>query len=555
LDVPVISISLNKTTAVIGLGSTDILIPRILPTNATNRAVEWSSGNEAIVEVNEVGQIKGLLLGGPVRITVTTVDGGLEAHCDVTVVLKPVTGVSLNKTSTSLMVGNSEMLIATIEPDDADVMEVTWSSDLPSTVSVEANGRISALAEGTAIITVTTISGGYTANCTVNAIKPTVYEREIFVAGNIEGEPVYWKNGRSIKLVVPADHTAINNAIFVTQTDVYNIGTIFSPDWNRETGTGWCKPALWVNDADPVLYEVEDEDEDNLEGTDVFVDGSDVYVLSQSRTYGYFSRGKYWKNGAINELEAIGWHDFVNRIIVKDGDVYVVGEYSRGSIFDNQPCIWINGAWVELSIVGNPADCEIGNTTSIALAGTDVYVSGILSQGWLIADGSNDRVSTGVFWENGNMVHPKHNDALVAELKERINEKLGYTLEDEDFVVSYSYNDLYFTEAAGIRLIGMMEVRTKRKLQLHSSISVAIDRSIDVDDRVLIDDLLSSEAVAVATINDEAYILCNRQSFSNKLFDYYRSIYIWHQGNLSVIDDGKISATRIAIRDLPTRSR
>lgn len=80
-----------------------------------------------------------------------------------------VTGISINKLETSLEVGSTEKLTATIEPSNATNQNVTWSSNNES-VSVE-NGLITGKCEGTAIITVTKEDGSLEAKCTVEVTK------------------------------------------------------------------------------------------------------------------------------------------------------------------------------------------------------------------------------------------------------------------------------------------------------------------------------------------------------------------------------------------------
>jgi hypothetical protein len=81
-----------------------------------------------------------------------------------------VTGVSLNQTATSLKVGETITLTATVAPANADNKNVRWSSSNESVAIVE-NGKITAKAEGTAVITVTTDDGSKTASCTVTVTK------------------------------------------------------------------------------------------------------------------------------------------------------------------------------------------------------------------------------------------------------------------------------------------------------------------------------------------------------------------------------------------------
>lgn len=82
----------------------------------------------------------------------------------------PVTGVSLNASQGELTVGGKVTLTATVSPGDATNPAVMWSSSAPTVASV-ANGVVTALAAGNAVITVTTVDGGFTAsyNLTVKA--------------------------------------------------------------------------------------------------------------------------------------------------------------------------------------------------------------------------------------------------------------------------------------------------------------------------------------------------------------------------------------------------
>jgi fructan beta-fructosidase len=97
----------------------------------------------------------------------------------------PVTGVTLNKTSTSLSVGNSETLVATVSPSNATNKSVTWSSSNTSVATVNTSGTVTAVGPGSATITVTTIDGGKTATCTVTTTQLD-YVLD-FESGNLQG--------------------------------------------------------------------------------------------------------------------------------------------------------------------------------------------------------------------------------------------------------------------------------------------------------------------------------------------------------------------------------
>ena len=77
-----------------------------------------------------------------------------------------VTGVTLNQSDTSLIVGQTEALSATITKSNASNQQVNWTTSNPYVATVE-NGVVTAVSEGSAVITVTTLDGGYTASCQI----------------------------------------------------------------------------------------------------------------------------------------------------------------------------------------------------------------------------------------------------------------------------------------------------------------------------------------------------------------------------------------------------
>lgn len=138
----------------------------MLPADATNKAVSWSSSNTGVATVDASGVVTAVG-GGTGTITVKTADGGYTASCTVTVTV-PVTGVSLDKSALVINKGNTGSLTATITPADATDKAVTWNSSNTSIATVDSFGHVTAVSYGTATISATTQDGGFASVCTVS---------------------------------------------------------------------------------------------------------------------------------------------------------------------------------------------------------------------------------------------------------------------------------------------------------------------------------------------------------------------------------------------------
>ncbi len=181
--VSVTKVMINKSTLSLEKGQSETLTATVLPENATDRSVSWSSDNESIATVDANGKVTAKA-AGTAHITVTTADGNKTKTCTVTVSAQQqqpttvsVTGVEINKTALPLKVGENQTLTATVSPSNATNKEVGWSSDNESVATVDDDGKVTAKAAGTAVITVTTADGNFKKTCTVtvtaNQQQPT----------------------------------------------------------------------------------------------------------------------------------------------------------------------------------------------------------------------------------------------------------------------------------------------------------------------------------------------------------------------------------------------
>jgi len=114
--------------------------------------------------------------GGPLSGGSSSGGGGGSGGGASTPTTVAVTGVSLNKTSVSLIVGADETLVPTITPANATNKTVSWSSSNYAVATVSNSGVVTGLSVGTASITVTTQDGNKTATCsvTVTAALPKI---------------------------------------------------------------------------------------------------------------------------------------------------------------------------------------------------------------------------------------------------------------------------------------------------------------------------------------------------------------------------------------------
>ncbi|WP_337779859.1 Ig-like domain-containing protein [Prevotellamassilia timonensis] len=170
---PVIGVNVEPRTLTLkSIGATKQLTADVLPENADNRNVKWSSVNTSVCFVMDNGTVVAVSEGSSV-VTATTVDGGFTDFCVVIVKLpvddkRPVTGIRLEQNSVTLSkIGETVKLKATVLPADADNPNIQWESSDRTVCLVINDGTVVAIGAGSAIITATTEDGGFSAQCVV----------------------------------------------------------------------------------------------------------------------------------------------------------------------------------------------------------------------------------------------------------------------------------------------------------------------------------------------------------------------------------------------------
>ena len=176
--VPVASIALSASTLDLDPGNTYLLNCTISPAGATNKVVTWTSSNPAIAAVDANGLVTAKSTGSAV-ITATAQGGtGITATCTVTVgsgsTSVSVTGVAISENTATLTVGETKLLTASVQPANASIQGVTWTTSSPAVASVSAGGLVTALSPGNVTITATTADGNFQAICTVTVNAATI---------------------------------------------------------------------------------------------------------------------------------------------------------------------------------------------------------------------------------------------------------------------------------------------------------------------------------------------------------------------------------------------
>ena len=171
------SITLNRNEATIKVGETTTLKANVLPVDADDKTIVWSSENSDIASVTNDGVVTGMK-AGTTKIIVTTNANGLKDECILTV-LQPATGITLDRLEISFAnIGETVQLTANVLPKDASNKNVSWASS-DTKVAIVSNGKVVCTGYGTAVISAVAEDGGYMATCIITANKNVILPSSI----------------------------------------------------------------------------------------------------------------------------------------------------------------------------------------------------------------------------------------------------------------------------------------------------------------------------------------------------------------------------------------
>ena len=172
--IPVSDISIEQNNVTCNLNDVYQINPVILPSSATDKSMIWSSSDISVLTVSPTGLVK-CIKDGTSTVTVTS-KSSLEKQTTVLFTVMPaisVVNVSLNAKAMGVLIHNTYQAISSIVPSNATYKTLTWSSSDDKIVSVSPSGMITALSDGKAVITVTSVNGK-SASIIVTTIIPVV---------------------------------------------------------------------------------------------------------------------------------------------------------------------------------------------------------------------------------------------------------------------------------------------------------------------------------------------------------------------------------------------
>jgi len=209
----VASVKLNAGTIKWPVGKTGYFKATVSPSDAINDSLLWSSSNSKVAAITQSGKLTAVSVGTAV-ITCKAKDGsGKYATCKVTVG-KAVAAVKLNTSTINWTVGKTGSFKATVSPSNAVNKSLLWTSSDPDVATITQNGKLTAVSEGTAIITCKAKDGsGKYATCKVTVGKE-------ITSVKLNASTIRWsigKTGYFKATISPSD--AVNKSLLWTSSN------------------------------------------------------------------------------------------------------------------------------------------------------------------------------------------------------------------------------------------------------------------------------------------------------------------------------------------------
>ena len=200
-----------------------------------------------------------LATGGGWPVNLSRYNGLADMYVDYVRVYKDtttvhVTGVDIDQVTASMNVGETQQLTASVLPVIATNETVNWSSDNTSVATVDSNGKVTGISEGSASITATTQDGGYTVTSVITVLSPVTglstgkkNNKNVFIYPNpVTSETAIWLDSPALtdilvniynvsgqtvlschtyqqgKIKIPIDLSDLSNGMYLVKINVWD---------------------------------------------------------------------------------------------------------------------------------------------------------------------------------------------------------------------------------------------------------------------------------------------------------------------------------------------
>ncbi|MGL4484169.1 MAG: Ig-like domain-containing protein, partial [Anaerovoracaceae bacterium] len=158
----------DKSNLTLDIGGDEKVAYTVLPENASNKAIEWQSGNPAIASVSQSGVITAVATGQTFVRANALHDVGVDKIIIVNVTdKKKVKGISIQEQNLVININENSQLTSAFTPADAFNKNVTWSSDNQAIAMVSEAGVVRGVGEGATTIKATSVDSGQVATTTI----------------------------------------------------------------------------------------------------------------------------------------------------------------------------------------------------------------------------------------------------------------------------------------------------------------------------------------------------------------------------------------------------
>jgi len=245
------SITLDSSASIL-VGGTKTLSVTVLPENATDKTITWTTSDETIATVSDDGLITGVKEG---TVIITAISNNQKtATCNLTVTTEKieVTSITIDETAT-ITVGETKTLIATVLPENATDKTVTWTS-ADETIATVSGGVVTGVKTGS--VTITASADGKSDSCSVTVKEVPKYNIDWCTNDVTDGKTLYELATKSKKIIFgkPTDYASVitNTATYtkyaVGETDDDLIYAYYKPNDASfdEADPSTCKAELYI---------------------------------------------------------------------------------------------------------------------------------------------------------------------------------------------------------------------------------------------------------------------------------------------------------------------